>query len=206
VAQAYNGREDRLAEAVAELSETCDELVGMATALSGIDRQDRLSGTGPSVGRHVLDVLTKTRRELSKLRCVVEARALENLIVLARLEVRRLHQVSRGSRLEYADFKTLSAQGASRDALEDLIRRPEAITHAQSYVDYGHRVIEPMLQRLLDETSAKYDDLAAATAEGNAMPDPSLLFELREYIVGLRDAQEPEHDHDDQDHDPHPVQ
>jgi hypothetical protein len=25
------------------------------------------------------------------------------------------------------------------------------------------------------------------------MPDPSLLFELREYIVGLRDAQEPDH-------------
>ena len=50
-----------------------------------------------------------------------------------------------------------------------------------------------MLQRLLDETSAKYDDLAIATAEGDAMPDPSLLFELREYIVGLRDAQEPDY-------------
>ena len=196
--EAYNGREDRLAEAVAELSQTCDELVGLSTALSAIDRQDRLSDPGRSVGRHVLDVLTKTRRELSRLRCAVEARALENLVVLARLEVRRLHQISRGVPLEYSDFKTLSAQGASRAAVEDLIHRPEAITHAQSYVDYGHRVIEPMLQRLLDETSAKYDDLAVATAEGDAMPDPSLLFELREYIVGLRDAQEPDHDHAEQ--------
>ena len=194
--QEHNRREDRLAEAVAELSQTCDELVGMSTALSAIDRQDRLSEFDRPVGRHVLDVLTKTRRELSKLRCVVEARALENLVVLARLEVRRLHRVSRGASIEYADFKTLSAQGATRAAIEDLIHRPEAITHAQSYVDYGHRVIEPMLQRLVDETSAKYDDLAQATAEGNAMPDPSLLFELREYIVGLRDAQEPDHDHD----------
>ena len=190
-----NGREDRLAEAVAELSQTCDELVGLSTALSAIDRQDRLSDSGLSVGRHVLDVLTKTRRELSRLRCAVEARALENLVVLARLEVRRLHQITRGVPLEYSDFKTLSAQGATRAAIEDLIHRPEAITHAQSYVDYGHRVIQPMLQRLIDETSAKYDDLAVATAEGDAMPDPSLLFELREYIVGLRDAQEPDHDH-----------
>lgn len=186
-------REDRLAEAVAELSQTCDELVGLSTALSAIDRQDRLGDSGRSVGRHVLDVLTKTRRELSKLRCVVEARALENLVVLARLEVRRLHEITRGARLEYSDFKTLSAQGATREAIEDLVHRPEAIMDAQSYVDYGHRVIEPMLQRLLDETSAKYDDLAVATAEGDAMPDPSLLFELREYIVGLRDAQEPDH-------------
>lgn len=191
--EARNDREDRLAEAVAELSQTCDELVGLSTALSAIDRQDRLSESGLSVGRHVLDVLTKTRRELSRLRCAVEARALENLVVLARLEVRRLHQISRGAPLEYSDFKTLSAQGASREAIEDLIHRPEAITHAQSYVDYGHRVIEPMLRRLIDETSAKYDDLAVATAEGDAMPDPSLLFELREYIVGLRDAQEPDH-------------
>ncbi len=188
-----HGREDRLAEAVAELSQTCDELVGLSTALSAIDRQDRLGDSGRSVGRHVLDVLTKTRRELSKLRCVVEARALENLVVLARLEVRRLHEITRGATLQYSDFKTLSAQGATREAIEDLIHRPEAITHAQSYVDYGHRVIEPMLQRLLDETSAKYDDLAIATAEGDAMPDPSLLFELREYIVGLRDAQEPDY-------------
>ncbi len=188
-----HGREDRLAEAVAELSHTCDELVGLSTALSAIDRQDRLGDSGRSVGRHVLDVLTKTRRELSKLRCVVEARALENLVVLARLEVRRLHEITRGATLQYSDFKTLSAQGATREAIEDLIHRPEAITHAQSYVDYGHRVIEPMLQRLLDETSAKYDDLAIATAEGDAMPDPSLLFELREYIVGLRDAQEPDY-------------
>jgi hypothetical protein len=195
VTEGTNGREDRLAEAVAELSQTCDELVGLSTALSAIDRQDRLSDSGPSVGRHVLDVLTKTRRELSRLRCAVEARALENLVVLARLEVRRLHQITRGVPLEYSDFKTLSAQGATRAAIEDLIHRPEAITHAQSYVDYGHRVIEPMLQRLIDETSAKYDDLAVATAEGDAMPDPSLLFELREYIVGLRDAQEPDHDH-----------
>jgi hypothetical protein len=124
----------------------------------------------------------------------VEARALENLVVLARLEVRRLHRITRDERLDYSDFKTLSAQGASREAIEDLIHRPEAITHAQSYVDYGHRVIEPMLRRLIDETSEKYDDMAAATAEGDAMPDPSLLFELREYIVGLRDAQEPDHD------------
>jgi hypothetical protein len=195
VAEGTNGREDRLAEAVDELSQTCDELVGLSTALSAIDRQDRLSDSGLSVGRHVLDVLTKTRRELSRLRCAVEARALENLVVLARLEVRRLHQITRGVPLEYSDFKTLSAQGATRAAIEDLIHRPEAITHAQSYVDYGHRVIEPMLQRLIDETSAKYDDLAVATAEGDAMPDPSLLFELREYIVGLRDAQEPDHDH-----------
>jgi len=194
VTEGTNGREDRLAEAVAELSQTCDELVGLSTALSAIDRQDRLSDSGLSVGRHVLDVLTKTRRELSRLRCAVEARALENLVVLARLEVRRLHQITRGVPLEYSDFKTLSAQGATRAAIEDLIHRPEAITHAQSYVDYGHRVIEPMLQRLIDETSAKYDDLAVATAEGDAMPDPSLLFELREYIVGLRDAQEPDHD------------
>jgi hypothetical protein len=198
VSQANDGRlgrdrEDRLAEAIAELSQTCDELVGLSTALSAIDRQDRLGDAGRAVGRHVLDVLTKTRRELSKLRCVVEARALENLVVLARLEVRRLHEITRGSRLEYSDFKTLSAQGASREAVADLVHRPEAITHAQSYVDYGHRVIEPMLQRLLDETSAKYADLAVATAEGDAMPDPSLLFELREYIVGLRDAQEPDH-------------
>ncbi len=193
MAEAYYGREDRLAEAVAELSQTCDELVGLSTALSAIDRQDRLSDPGRSVGRHVLDVLTKTRRELTRLRCAVEARALENLVVLARLEVRRLHRISRNEPLEYSDFKTLSAQGASRHAIEDLIHRPEAITHAQSYVDYGHRVIEPMLQRLIDETSAKYDDLAVATAEGDAMPDPSLLFELREYIVGLRDAQEPDH-------------
>lgn len=195
MAEGTNGREDRLAEAVDELSQTCDELVGLSTALSAIDRQDRLSDSGLSVGRHVLDVLTKTRRELSRLRCAVEARALENLVVLARLEVRRLHQITRGVPLEYSDFKTLSAQGATRAAIEDLIHRPEAITHAQSYVDYGHRVIEPMLQRLIDETSAKYDDLAVATAEGDAMPDPSLLFELREYIVGLRDAQEPDHDH-----------
>jgi hypothetical protein len=195
VTEGTNGREDRLAEAVDELSQTCDELVGLSTALSAIDRQDRLSDSGLSVGRHVLDVLTKTRRELSRLRCAVEARALENLVVLARLEVRRLHQITRGVPLEYSDFKTLSAQGATRAAIEDLIHRPEAITHAQSYVDYGHRVIEPMLQRLIDETSAKYDDLAVATAEGDAMPDPSLLFELREYIVGLRDAQEPDHDH-----------
>jgi hypothetical protein len=194
VAQAHNGREDRLAEAVAELSQTCDELVGLSTALSAIDRQDRLSEFDRPVGRHVLDVLTKTRRELSKLRCVVEARALENLVVLARLEVRRLHRITRDERLDYSDFKTLSAQGASREAIEDLIHRPEAITYAQSYVDYGHRVIEPMLRRLIDETSEKYDDLATATAEGDAMPDPSLLFELREYIVGLRDAQEPDHD------------
>jgi hypothetical protein len=198
VTEAHNGREDRLAEAVAELSQTCDELVGLSTALSAIDRQDRLSALDRPVGRHVLDVLTKTRRELSRLRCAVEARALENLVVLARLEVRRLHQISRGVPLEYSDFKSLSAQGASREAIEDLIHRPEAITHAQSYVDYGHRVIEPMLQRLIDETSAKYDDLGVATAEGDAMPDPSLLFELREYIVGLRDAQEPDHDHDAQ--------
>jgi hypothetical protein len=195
VTEGQSGREDRLTEAVAELSQTCDELVGLSTALSAIDRQDRLSDSGLSVGRHVLDVLTKTRRELSRLRCAVEARALENLVVLARLEVRRLHQITRGVPLEYSDFKTLSAQGATRAAIEDLINRPEAITHAQSYVDYGHRVIEPMLQRLIDETSAKYDDLAVATAEGDAMPDPSLLFELREYIVGLRDAQEPDHDH-----------
>jgi hypothetical protein len=193
VVDAHNGRDDRLVEAVAELSQTCDELVGLSTALSAIDRQDRLSALDRPVGRHVLDVLTKTRRELSRLRCAVEARALENLVVLARLEVRRLHQISRGEALEYSDFKSLSAQGASREAIEDLIHRPEAITHAQSYVDYGHRVIQPMLQRLIDETSAKYDDLAVATAEGDAMPDPSLLFELREYIVGLRDAQEPDH-------------
>ncbi|MGH3416031.1 MAG: hypothetical protein ACRDSS_06170, partial [Actinocrinis sp.] len=102
MASVDNAREDRLAEAVAELSQTCDELVGLSTALSAIDRQDRLGGSVVSVGRHVLDVLTKTRRELSKLRCVVEARALENLVVLARLEVRRLHEVSRGCRLEYA--------------------------------------------------------------------------------------------------------
>jgi hypothetical protein len=192
VEQARNPREDRLAEAVAELSHACDELVGLSTALSAIDRQDRLSQFDRPVGRHVVDMLTRTRRELSKLRCVVEARALENLVVLARLEVRRLHRITRGSSLAYADFKTLSAQGASREAIKDLIHRPEAITHAQSYVDYGHRVIEPMLRRLVDVTSANYDDLAVATAEGNAMPDPSLLFELREYIVGLRDAQEPD--------------
>ena len=86
--------------------------------------------------------------------------------------------------------RVVNAYEPHEHVYDELIRKPGTVV-----IRGGSIVASRVLQRLIDETSAKYDDLAVATAEGDAMPDPSLLFELREYIVGLRDAQEPDHDH-----------